>query len=150
MPVSSWDSGCAQESILLSVNCTRSKVFFHVLIKCSKTRTSPAPLFVCPLASYVAAPHCAEITLSLCIQPGITNVDLTFVLIHSHLQLNLSGKIFPLLWQFFPGFPCIVYGQNEHSCIHRRDWKSGIQTPYFVTSLHVPKGFCAQATCWQT
>lgn len=80
-----------------------------------------------------------EITLSLCIQPGMTNVDLPFVLIHSHLKLNLPGKLFPLLWQFFPGFPFIVYGQNEHSCICGRD-KVGLSNSLFCYKFACAKG----------
>lgn len=93
-----------------------------------------------------------DIILSLCIQLGISNVDLLLVLIHSHLQTSMSQRIFfPFISIFFPSeFPCIFYGQKEHSCTHRHDWNSGIQAPCFVPSLHVPRGFCAQATCWQT
>lgn len=69
-----------------------------------------------------------------------TNVDLPFLLIPSQLKLNLSGKIFsPFMAIFSPGFPCLVYGQDEHSCICRDDWESGIPAPCLVTSLQVPE-----------
>lgn len=99
----------------------------------------------------MAVLYFGDIILSLCIQLGISKVDLLLVLIHSHLQMSMSEKISSFYLYFFHSeFPCIFYGQKKRSCIHRHDWNSGNQAPYFVLRLHVPRGFCAQATCWQT